>query len=229
MRMPLEKLAHNLSAYNPATADTLIAEPYAVGRRFTSRPDDPCQRFTVESIGADLKLYDGRMNHNNGWFVLSSEVPAGKTKDAIHWIITPSVVEDWMYAPVVQISQVGYHPAASKAAVIELDQRDSRRGNAILYQITENGPVEIQRGTPKEWGDFLRYHYLKYDFSAIQAEGLYEIGYGSSTSAIFRIASDIYDRGVWQPVLEYFLPIQMCHMRVSEKYRVWHDLCHDDD
>ena len=229
MRMPLEKLTHNRSAYNPATADTLIAEPYAVGRRFTSRPDDPCQRFTVESIGADLKLYDGRMNHNNGWFVLSSEVPAGKTKDAIHWIITPSVVEDWMYAPVVQVSQVGYHPAASKAAVIELDQRDSRRGDAILYQITENGPVEIQRGTPKEWGDFLRYHYLKYDFSAIQAEGLYEVVYGSSTSAIFRIASDIYDRGVWQPVLEYFLPIQMCHMRVSEKYRVWHDLCHDDD
>jgi len=30
-------------------------------------------------------------------------------------------------------------------------------------------------------------------------------------------------------VLEYFLPIQMCHMRVNEKYRVWHDLCHEDD
>jgi len=34
---------------------------------------------------------------------------------------------------------------------------------------------------------------------------------------------------VWQPVLEYFLPVQMCHMRVMEKYRVWHDLCHNDD
>jgi len=30
-------------------------------------------------------------------------------------------------------------------------------------------------------------------------------------------------------VLEYFLPVQMCHMRVNEKYRVWHDLCHHDD
>lgn len=37
------------------------------------------------------------------------------------------------------------------------------------------------------------------------------------------------DRGVWQPVLEYFLPVQMCHMRVSEKYRIWHDACHLDD
>lgn len=229
MRMPLDKLAHTRTSYNPATADTLIAEPYAVGRRFTSRPDDPYQRFTVESIGADLKLYDGRMNHNNGWFVLSSEVPAGKTKDAIHWIITPHVVDDWMYSPIVQVSQVGYHPSASKTAVIELDQREIRREDAVLYRITEDGPCEIRRGTPSEWGNFLRYHYLQYDFSDIQEEGLYEVCYGSSTSAIFRIANDIYDRGVWQPVLEYFLPVQMCHMRVSEKYRVWHDLCHDDD
>ncbi|MCL2776203.1 MAG: glycoside hydrolase family 9 protein, partial [Oscillospiraceae bacterium] len=58
---------------------------------------------------------------------------------------------------------------------------------------------------------------------------LYKICYGSSESSIFRIAKDVYDRGVWQPVLEYFLPVQMCHMRVNEKYRVWHDLCHDDD
>ena len=229
MRISLEQLSQGLTSYNPATADTLIAEPYAVGKRFTSRPDDPYQRFTVESMGTELKLYDGRMNHNNGWFVLSSEVPAGKTKDAIHWIITPHVVEDWMYTPVVQLSQVGYHPAAPKVAVIELDQRETRRQDAILYQITEKGPVEIQRGTPTEWGDFLRYHYLKYDFSDLKKEGLYEVIYGGSASAIFRVAKDIYDRGVWQPVLEYFLPIQMCHMRVSEKYRVWHGLCHNDD
>lgn len=25
------------------------------------------------------------------------------------------------------------------------------------------------------------------------------------------------------------LPVQMCHMRVNEKYRVWHDHCHHDD
>ncbi|MBQ8312319.1 MAG: glycoside hydrolase family 9 protein, partial [Clostridia bacterium] len=60
-------------------------------------------------------------------------------------------------------------------------------------------------------------------------EGLYQVGYGAAMSAIFRIAEDVYDRGVWQPVLEYFLPVQMCHMRVNEKYRVWHGLCHDDD
>ena len=53
--------------------------------------------------------------------------------------------------------------------------------------------------------------------------------YGNARSSVFRIAEDVYERGVWQPVLEYFLPVQMCHMRVSEKYRVWHDFCHMDD
>ena len=36
---------------------------------------------------------------------------------------------------------------------------------------------------------------------------------------------DVYKR----QVLEYFLPVQMCHMRVNEKYRVWHGHCHADD
>ena len=58
---------------------------------------------------------------------------------------------------------------------------------------------------------------------------MYQVRYGESVSPVFRIAEDIYERGVWQPELEYFLPIQMCHMRVNEKYRVWHDLCHMDD
>jgi endoglucanase len=33
---------------------------------------------------------------------------------------------------------------------------------------------------------------------------------------------------VWQAVIEHFLPIQMCHMRVEEQYRVWHGACHLD-
>ena len=46
---------------------------------------------------------------------------------------------------------------------------------------------------------------------------------------IFQISKDVYKNDVWQPTLEYFLPVQMCHMRVNEKYRVWHGLCHMDD
>ena len=222
-------LAGDNNGYSPMIADDIIAAPYAVGRRFTVRPDDPYNRFTIESHGAELKLYDGRMNHNNGWFVISSEVPSGATQNAIQWVITPNVVESWKYPAVVQTSQVGYHPAQTKAAIIELDKRESNREKPVLFKITETGEKPVFSAGGQEWGQFLRYHYLKFDFTDIKEEGLYQIRYGSSESSIFRIAEDVYDRGVWQPVLEYFLPVQMCHMRVNEKYRVWHGLCHDDD
>ena len=224
-----EILSGDNKGYNPIIADDVIAEPYATGRRFTVRPEDPYNRFTVESKGAEMKLYDGRINHNNGWFVLCSEVPAGATKGAIQWVITPNVVNDWLYAPVVQTSQVGYHPNQPKVAIIELDKRETKRERPALYRITENGAQQVYTAAGTEWGQFLRYHYLKFDFTNIRDEGLYRIQYGASESSIFRITNDIYDRGVWQPVLEYFLPVQMCHMRVNDKYRVWHDNCHDDD
>ncbi len=215
--------------YSPIVADDIIAEPYAVGRKFTSRPDDPYSKVTIESLTGDLKLYDGRMNHNNGWFVLRSEIAPNATKGAVKWIITPNIQSDWIYKPVVQTSQVGYHPEQSKVAIVELDQRDRSRPTAELVKIDAEGEKSIKRIEPKEWGSFLRYNYVKVDFSEVKSPGIYQIRYGESSSPIFRIDETVYDRGVWQPVLEYFLPVQMCHMRVAEKYRVWHDLCHMDD
>jgi len=224
------KLSGDLKGgYNPIIADDIIAKPYAVGKRFTVQPDDPYNRFTIETKGAEMKLYDGRVNHNNGWFVISSEVPAGATKGAIQWVITPNVVHGWMYTTVIQTSQVGYHPNQPKVAIIELDKRETKREKPTLYQITETGAQEVFSASGQEWGQFLRYNYLKFDFTNIKQEGLYQVHYGSLVSSVFRIANDVYDRGVWQPVLEYFLPVQMCHMRVNEKYRVWHDFCHLDD
>ena len=225
----LKKFTGDLNGYNPAIADDLIAEPYAVGHQFTVRPDDQYHRFTIESPDAELKLYDGRLNHNNGWFVISSELPQGVTKQALTWKITPNVVEDWIYPPVVQTSQVGYHPNQPKIAIVELDQNDTEIEKASLYKIAANGSVLLQEIEAMKWGQFLRYNYLQFNFSDVSEEGLYKISYKTSESAIFRIAKDVYDRGVWQPVLEYFLPVQMCHMRINEKYRVWHGHCHHDD
>lgn len=227
--MDLDFYLGDTKEYNPVIADDIIAAPYAVGRKFTSRPDDPYSRITVETLTEDLRLYDGRLNHNNGWFVLRSEIPAGATKGAVKWIITPSVVKGWKYSPVIQTSQVGYHPSQPKVAVLELDASDETDSEAVLYRIDADGPVAVKNISPKKWGKFLRYLYAEVDFSSVTDPGLYQIRYKDSSSSIFRIGTDIYDRGVWQPVVEYFLPNQMCHMRVNEKYRVWHDACHMDD
>ena len=225
----LEQLSEHGKGYNPARADEIIAEPYATGRSLTISPDDPYRKFTVEAQNADLKLYDGRMNHNNGWFVVRSEIPAGVTKEAVKWVITPNVVTGWLYKPVIQTSQLGYHPQQQKIAVIELDKRDAKRETPALYQITKDGEKQVLAATGSEWGTFLRYQYLKFDFTGISEESLYRVRYGDAASSVFRIAGDVYERGAWQPVLEYFLPVQMCHVKVMEKYRVWHDLCHEDD
>ncbi|MBP3833255.1 MAG: glycoside hydrolase family 9 protein [Bacteroidaceae bacterium] len=219
----------NGKGYSPLIADDIISEPYAVGKKFTSRPDDPYSKLTVESLTGDLKLYDGRMNHNNGWFVLRSEIAPGATKGAVKWIITPNVVPGWLYTPVIQTSQVGYHPNQPKEAIIETDSRDQARAEALIIKVDADGEKIVKTVSPSEWGKFLRYNYLKVDFSDITEAGLYQVKYGTSTSSVFRIGKDVYDRGVWQPVIEYFLPVQMCHMRVNEKYRVWHDACHMDD
>ena len=228
-KIDFDRFINQAKEYNPIIADDIIAAPYAVGRKFVSRPDDPYSKLTVETLTTDLKLYDGRMNHNNGWFVLRSEIPAGATKGAVKWIITPNVVPDWHYAPVIQTSQVGYHPDQPKTAIIELEAGEPADGTVGLYRIDANGETLVETIVPKRWGRFLRYDYARADFSGVKQPGLYRLRYKDSASSVFKIDADVYERGVWQPVIEYFLPNQMCHMRVNEKYRVWHDACHLDD
>lgn len=203
--------------------------PYATGKRLTVRPNDPYNCYVIESETTDLHLYDMRMHNVQGWFSVFSRVQEGATEKAIQWRITPNVVEDWLHTPVVQMSQVGFHPNQPKTVIVEMDKRETKREKAVLYKIDEKGEHQISTHEGKEWGKFLRYNYLKFDFGHLTEEGLYKIRYGKSESPLFRIADDVYDRGIWQPVLEYFLPVQMCHMRVRENGRIWHGLCHMDD
>lgn len=94
---------------------------------------------------------------------------------------------------------------------------------------SKTGDIQLLDGKPESWGIFLRYNYLKFNFSQVRQEGMYYVKYSNQQSQPFRIAPDVYKRDVWQPVVEFFLPVQMCHMRINEKYRVWHGLCHMDD
>ncbi len=203
--------------------------PYAAGPKLVVAGECDGQRMVIESSTGDLQLIDGRTNHNNGWFVVRSLVPQGATKGAIHWKITANTIPDWIYEPVIHLSQIGYHPQQAKIAVIETDPNDVKAVTANLYKITENGSELVLTDSVKLWGNFLRYTYYKFDVSQITSEGMYYIEYKNVKSNPFRIGADVYERHAWQPVLDYFLPIQMCHMRVNENYRVWHGECHTDD
>ncbi|MGN6207123.1 glycoside hydrolase family 9 protein [Asticcacaulis sp.] len=206
-----------------------ITAPLAEGKSLTVAPESPLQRMTIRSQTGELELIDGRGNFNNGWYIVREITRPGATKDAITWTITPNVDPDWRYTPVVQVSQVGYRPDQAKTIVIEQDKRDTQADPLVLYRMTANGREEVARYTPKPWGQFLRYNYLTADLTAVKDPGMYELEYRGEATGVFRIAEDVYDRHVWQPTLEYFLPVQMCHMLVKEKYRTWHGLDHEDD
>ena len=110
--------------------------PLASGKKLTIAPEKASQRMTIESInGGDVQLLDGRAHHYNGWYVVRSLVKAGATKNAVEWLVTPNVIPGWKYSPVVQISQVGYHPDQQKIAVIEQDRNDNRRLPVTLYRV----------------------------------------------------------------------------------------------
>ncbi|TVQ17235.1 MAG: glycoside hydrolase [Spirochaetaceae bacterium] len=203
----------------------------ATGRVLTIAPESDRHRMTIDALaGGDLELLDGRSRHNNGWYIVRSAVPAGVTDRAIEWRVAPYPVPGFMTDPVVQVSQVGYHPTQPKYAIVELDPSDERRMPIVVERIKPSGQREtVIQETPADWGDFLRYRYLRLEFTGVTEPGTYIVRYGDVCSDPFRIDRDVFARDVWQPTLEYFLPIQMCHMRVNERSRVWHGECHRDD
>jgi len=208
--------------------------PLATGRKLTVAPESEELRMSIESRTSDIQLYDARNKHNNGWFVVRALVPAsaakGATKGVIDWVVTPHAIPNWKYQPVIHVSQMGYHPDQKKLAIIELDRTDEKAAAFHLKRVGENGNLEdVATAVPAVWGDFLRYRYRTFDFSAVRKPGIYIAEYGTWRSQPFRIDKDIFQRDTWQPVLQYFLPIQMCHMRVEEQYRIWHGACHLDD
>lgn len=225
----VNKLIGDRTYYSPMIADDIIAEPYATGHHFTACPESELYCFSIHSENNEISLYDGRMNHNNGWFVICSSIPTEQTGEVLSWYLEPKCKENWLYSPVVATSQVGYHPKQKKVAIIECDKKTSFENTARVFKITALGKEQVKAIKASIWGDFFRYTYVTADFSDINEEGLYQIDYMGSSSNLFKISDTVFDRGVWQPVIEYFLPVQMCHMLVREKYRTWHGICHNDD
>ncbi len=211
----------------PVDKDQPVA--MATGKKLVVAPESDKQRFSIESATADLQLLDGRIRHSNGWFVVRSAVPAGATKNAIEWTVKVNRIPGFKADPVVHTSQVGYHPSQKKNAVIELDAADRNISAAKLVKFSGDEESIVKSGKPATWGKFLRYNCLMFDFSDVTEEGTYMVRYGDFHSNPFVISKSVYERHVWQPTVEVFLPVQMCHMRVVDAYHVWHDACHLDD
>jgi hypothetical protein len=203
--------------------------PFAQGSSITLGVDDALARINVKSDTADLMLFDGRDRAQNGWFVLRSLVPSGKTTGAIVWHIRPDVIPNWTRPPMIAHSQVGYAPGFSKVAVIELDPKYNGPKTAKVMRLLEDGSYQqVFEGPITASTPWLRYVYSKFDFTPVKDPGLYVIDYADQRTAPFPISRDAYAH-IWQDSLDHHLAEQMDHVSVREGYRMWHGASHLDD
>lgn len=206
-------------------------KPITRGSTFVLAPEDPERRVVIREATGDneLMLFDGRNKAQNGWFVVRSMIPAGKSGQVIEWHLDINAIPDWVRDPVITHSQVGYHPEQKKQAIIELDKNDTPESRARLIRINPDGSTsEAHAGGLEEWGQYLRYNYVIFDFTEITEPGIYQIQYGDHKTKAFRIDPGVYDN-TWHLTLDVFFPVQMDHIRVREAYRVWHGASHLDD
>jgi endoglucanase len=203
--------------------------PFAQGKSITLGLDDALARVNIKSDTADLMLFDGRNRAPNGWFVLRSLIPSGKTTGAIVWHIRPDVIPNWTRPPMIAHSQVGYAPGFSKVAVLELDPKYDGPKTAKVLRLMEDGSYkQVFEGSITPSTPWLRYVYSTFDFTPVKDSGLYVIEYADQRTAPFPISNDAY-ANIWQDSLDHHLAAQMDHVSVREGYRVWHGASHLDD
>ena len=207
----------------------IVPGPLATGTTLLMAPEDPEHFVKIQALDADLMLYDGRDLAQNGWFIVRSVLPAKKTGVVLQWYLEPNAIPNWKRAPVIQFSQVGYHPVQEKIAVIELDKTDTPLKKASLFQVTTEGKfVEKFSADVTVWGKYTRYNYLKFDFTSVKDAGIYLIKYGDQSTNTFIIGPDVYN-DIWHPTMDVWFPVQMDHMLVNEAYRTWHGAPYLDD
>lgn len=196
--------------------------PMETGHELVIATDAPERMIRISSEDAELKLYDGRMIAQNGWYVLRSILPANKTGKVFTWVVEPHAIPNWIREPNIGFSQVGYIPEQPKVAVIELDKNDKAKQTASLWRINNDGKTEkAYEGEITTWGSYYKYNYVKFDFSSVKQPGIYYIQYGDTKTNDFIIDKSVYDK-ITDATTDVWIPIHMNHMYVNEAYRVWH-------
>ena len=196
--------------------------PLETGHNILIAPDAPERMIKITSEDATLELYDGRMIAQNGWFVLRSVLPAGKTGKVVTWIVEPHAIPGWIREPNIGFSQVGYVPSQPKTAVIEIDKMDKPQPTAEIYRIMDDGSEKLAyKGKTDVWGIYYKYNYVKFDFSDVRDPGVYYIKYGDYKTGNFIIDNSVYN-WITDATSDVWIPIHMNHMTVNEGYRIWH-------
>jgi len=220
--------AGGTSGYFPErfTGKTLLVSH---AREIRVAPEDGLRSFTLSSEDSVLSLTDEREMSENGRFVVMASLPLHSAQQHLTLKLTPKIDPNWRREPVIQVSQVGYHPDQKKMAVLELDSRKKKIEEMRLLSPEEDGSKRIVKAArPVSWGHLFDYDDHVFDFSEIHKSGLYYLQYENEEAGPIAIRNDVY-REAWCPTLDVFFPVQMCHVDVRQGYKIWHGACHLDD
>ena len=131
--------------------------PFA--HEITIAPEDDLRAFTITSEDAGLSLIDSRGRENFSGFIVFANLPSNSSKQQFSMKITARVNHDWRREPVIQVSQVGYHPMQKKVAILELDSRIQKIENMKLVYLDKNGTKRLAKsGKPVKRGPLFGTH-----------------------------------------------------------------------
>jgi len=203
------------------TGKFVDALPLEQGHKIVMAPEAPERTMTVSS-DSELMLFDGRIIAQNGWFVLRTILPEGQTGKVVSWRVEPGTIDNWTREPNIGFSQVGYIPEQPKIAVVELDKNFKAPSKASIIKFESDGTSKkVYSAKVDDWGDYYKYHYVRFDFSDVKEQGVYCIEYGKTRTGNFLISESVYDN-ITDATSDVWIPIHMNHMTVNEGYRIWH-------
>jgi endoglucanase len=211
----------------------IVPQYLGKGKSLHLGPEQKLLNMQISVENGKMFLIDTRSSTNHNWFTLKTIINKEKAiNENFSMRIIPNNDTDYEKKPVIGYAQTGYHPLQKKELIIEVDTNYMNTKPLTLFKFDKDkGKYEIAiQKTPSAWGQYKRFNYLVFDFTGQRNEGLYYAAFDNDIKTRpFIIHKDVYKKGIWEPCLETFLPVQMCHMRIRDRNRIWHGVCHLDD
>ncbi len=192
-------------------------------------PEDPQRKITFKGNNVTLSLRDERRDLNVSGYMLFASLKKGSSQKSFSLKITPSIDPAWTKEPIIEVSQVGYHPEQKKIAFLEVDPRTIDIHDMELLVLNEKSEIEhVAYLKPEKWGNLYQNTYYTFNFSFVKNTDQYFLKYDKQKVGPFKISPSVY-KSAWQPTLDIYFPTQMCHVKVRDFLRLWHGACHLDD
>ena len=192
-------------------------------------PEDPQKKIVFEGENAVLSLHDGRRDFNISGYMLFASFDKNSPKRSFALKITPSIDPNWTKAPILEVSQLGYHPKQRKTAILEVQPGTENIKELKVLYLNDNCRIDTVATLPfKKWGDLYQNTYYTCDLSMIKDPGLYFLMYDDQRVGPITISDTVF-RSAWHETADIYFPTQMCHVKVKDFLRIWHGACHLDD